>query len=65
MTFQQKCTILGTFTRLKKGPKIRAWVDPPPPTFGQCPKVSDFFQRMPSLRVTLLTPVALMKDMEL
>ena len=28
---------------LKKGQKIRAWVDPPPPSFGQCPKEKFFF----------------------
>ena len=26
----------------KRGPKIRAWVDPPP-SFGQCPKENVFF----------------------
>ena len=25
------------------GQKIRAWVDPPPPSFGQCPKENVFF----------------------
>ena len=34
----------------KKGQKIRAWVDPPPPTFGQCPKENVFFELMSSLR---------------
>ena len=33
---------------LKKGQKIRAWVDPPP-WFGQCPKENVFFQLRPSL----------------
>ena len=39
------------FYRFKSifGYRLRALVDPPPPTYGQCPKVSDFFQRMPSL----------------
>ena len=32
---------------LKKGQKIRAWVDPP--SFGQCPKENVFFVLMSSL----------------
>ena len=35
---------------LKKGQKIRAWVDPPP-SFGQCPKEDIFFSLMSSLRI--------------
>ena len=35
----------------KKGQKIRAWVDPPPPTFGQCPKENVFFLLMSSLKI--------------
>ena len=34
---------------LRKGQKIRAWVDPPP-SFGQCPKENVFFPLRPSLR---------------
>ena len=52
MTFQQKCTNFRDFYLVKKGPKNLGIgkPPPPPPTFGQCPKVSDFFQRMSSLR---------------
>ena len=28
---------------LKKGQQIRAWVEPPPPSFGQCQKENVFF----------------------
>ena len=50
MTCQQKCTNLRDFYLVKKGPKNLGIGKPqPPPTFGQCPKVSDFFQRMSSL----------------
>ena len=34
---------------LKEGQKIRAWVDPSPPSFGQCPKENVFFALTPSL----------------
>ena len=34
----------------KKGQKIRAWVDPPPPSFGKCPKENVFFSLRSSLR---------------
>ena len=47
MTFQQKCTNPRDFYLVKKGPKNLGNGKPPP--FGQCPKVSDFFHRMPSL----------------
>ena len=46
--FQQKCTNFRDL--VKKGPKNLGIGKPPPLPFGQCPKVSDFFQRMPSLR---------------
>ena len=39
---------------LKKGQKIRAWVDPPP-TFGQCLKENVFFSLGPSLINNLCT----------
>ena len=51
MTFQQKCTNFRDFYLVKKGPKNLGIGKPPPPTFGQCPKVSDFFLWMPSLRI--------------
>ena len=35
---------------MKKSQKIRAWVDPPPLSFGQCPKENVFFLLMSSLR---------------
>jgi len=55
MTFQQKCTNFRDLYLVKKGQKIWASVNPPPPTptFGQCPKVSDFFIWMPSLSLGL------------
>ena len=35
---------------VKKGQKIRAWVNPPPPFFEQCPKENVLFLLMSSLR---------------
>ena len=32
---------------LKEGEKIRAWVDPPAPLFGQCSKENVFFFNWP------------------
>jgi len=49
MTFQQKCTNFKDFYLVKKGPKNSGIGKPPPPTFGQCPKVNDIFLRMSSL----------------
>ena len=53
MTFQQKCTNFRDFYLVKKGPK-NSGIGKPPPTFGQCPKVSDFFLRIPSLMANFL-----------
>ena len=55
MTFQQKCTNLRDFYLVKKGPKNLGIGKPPPTTFGQCPKVSDFFLRMSSLTQSINT----------
>ena len=52
MTFQQKCTNLRDFYLLKRGPKNSGMGKPL--TFWQCPKVSDFFQRIPSLMALYL-----------
>ena len=54
MIFQKKCTNFRDFYLVKKGPKNLGIGKPPPPTFGQCPKVGNFFQRIPSPIVGLL-----------
>ena len=43
MTFQQKCTNFRDYYLVKTGPINSGMGKPSPPTFGQCPKVSDFF----------------------
>ena len=53
MIFQLKCTNFRDFYLVKKGPKNLGIGKPPPPTFGQCPKVSDFFIRIPSLNYSV------------
>ena len=47
---------------LKKGQKIRAWVDPPP-SFGQCPKENVFFSLRPSLSATEISKSSFDNDM--
>ena len=49
MTFLQICTNFRDFYLVKKKQKKLGKGKPSPPTFGQCLKVSEFFQRMSSL----------------
>ena len=48
-SLSKKCYFKDYYLVKKRGQKIRAWVDPPPPLFGQCPKENVFFVPMSSL----------------
>ena len=45
----KNCHFKGCYLAKKGGQKFRAWVDPPTPLFGQCPKENVFFLLMSSL----------------
>ena len=49
LVLSKNVQIFGSFTWWKKGQQIRAWVNPPPPLSGQCPKENVFLALMSSL----------------